>query len=104
MQIAEYAQGLGPWKGSYLVVGPNNTIVSTNAQFIKNAHAAGLQLHPYTFRNEEIFLAWEYFGDPYVEYAKHFNELGIDGAFTDFPGSLRKFIDGTAKFKKPASG
>ncbi len=53
LQIATYAKGIGPWKGSYVVVNASNYIESIDADFVENAHAAGLQLHPYTFRNEQ---------------------------------------------------
>ena len=53
LQIAKYAKGIGPWKSSYVVVNASNYIESIDSAFVENAHAAGLQLHPYTFRNEE---------------------------------------------------
>jgi len=50
---------------------------------VKDAHNAGLLVHPYTFRNEKRRLAIDYKGDPKLEY-KQFFALGIDGLFTDF--------------------
>ncbi|HEY9894250.1 MAG TPA: esterase-like activity of phytase family protein, partial [Candidatus Sericytochromatia bacterium] len=45
-----------------------------------------LLVHPYTFRNESFFLPDSYNGDPLAEF-KQFIELGVDGYFTDFPGT-----------------
>jgi glycerophosphoryl diester phosphodiesterase len=50
---------------------------------IKDAHAAGLFVHPYTFRNDARYLLADYKGDPKAEYAK-FYKLGVDGLFSDF--------------------
>ncbi|MFQ3679921.1 MAG: hypothetical protein SNJ60_05380, partial [Pseudanabaenaceae cyanobacterium] len=38
------------------------------------------------FRNEETTLLQDYNTDPQLEYQQFFN-LGIDGLFTDFPGT-----------------
>ena len=51
---------------------------------VKNAHAAGLFVHPYTFRNEATLLVSDYKGDPKAEY-KRFYDLGVDAVFSDFP-------------------
>jgi alkaline phosphatase D len=51
-----------------------------------HAHDAGLLVHPYTFRNENQYLAADYKGDPEKE-IRQFIELGVDGFFTDFAGT-----------------
>ena len=48
-----------------------------------NVSKAGLFVHPYTFRNEPVYLTQSYHGDPTAEYKAYF-ELGVDGVFTDF--------------------
>jgi glycerophosphoryl diester phosphodiesterase len=53
-------------------------------RFIDQAHAAGLRVHTYTFRNEPAMLAPDYHNDPQREYW-HIFALGIDGVFSDFP-------------------
>lgn len=53
------------------------------------AHDAGLEVHPYTFRNEERYLTIEEDGTlqtPEEEY-RQVIELGVDGFFSDFPGT-----------------
>ena len=59
---------------------------------VKNAHAAGLFVHPYTFRSEAKRLASDFKGDPKAEY-KLFYELGVDGVFSDFPDQARAARD-----------
>ena len=49
--IAEYADGVGPSK-TYIVPRNADGSSGTPTSFVDDAHAAGLQVHPYTFRNE----------------------------------------------------
>jgi glycerophosphoryl diester phosphodiesterase len=103
-EIKKYADGIGPWK-PYLLAGKftdaNNdgksddlngdgliderdrTLIAPTS-VVKDAHAAGLFVHAYTFRNEARRLASDYKGDPKAEY-RRFYELGVDGLFSDFP-------------------
>lgn len=80
-EIAKYAYAIGPWKRHIMrdVGGP--TLLKTN--LIERAHAAGLRVHAYTFRNEPATLAPQYGADPMKEYFEYF-EMGIDGVFSDF--------------------
>ena len=50
---------------------------------IEQAHAAGLRVHTYTFRNEPATLAPQYGNDPLKEY-RQFYDMGVDGVFSDF--------------------
>jgi glycerophosphoryl diester phosphodiesterase len=103
-EIATYADAIGPWKRSIVSVAGtdlNNdglpddidgdgriTDADLHTVFpstlIADAHAAGLLVTPYTFRNEHIYLAQDYMGDPTAEYLQFFR-LGVDGLFSDFP-------------------
>ena len=103
-EVAEYADGIGPWKR--LII-PAATVdengdgqpddlngdgqisdadrrLQAPTSLVDDAHAAGLLVHPYTFRNEDYFLAPDYNGDPEQEY-EQFYRLGIDGLFSDNP-------------------
>ena len=102
-EIKTYADGIGPWK-PYLasaaqVIGPDGKPKDLNgdgkitdadrvaippSDVVRNAHAAGLFVHAYTFRSEAPGLLSDYEGDPKAEY-KRFFELGVDGLFSDFP-------------------
>lgn len=79
--IAEYACAIGPWKRQILRDRGDATLLQTTV--IEQAHAVGLKVHTYTFRNEPTMLAPQYRNDPAREY-RQFYDLGIDGVFTDF--------------------
>jgi glycerophosphoryl diester phosphodiesterase len=105
-EIAEYADGIGPWKRMIVSVkgvdadgdgnaddvngdGAVNDADKTTlapSSLIENAHTAGLLVHAYTFRNEARYLAADYQGNPESEFRQFIN-LGVDGYFTDFPGT-----------------
>ncbi len=61
-------------------------VTTTPTTLVQDAHNAGLLVHPYTFRNEAQYLASDYNGDPTQEF-KQFINLGVDGYFSDFPGT-----------------
>lgn len=93
-RIAQYADGVGPEK--YHFVMPRNAagnLDPANAtRFVADAHAAGLLVHPYTFRAENEFLPTNLQslaeptarGDSAME-VKVFLATGIDGFFIDQP-------------------
>jgi len=85
--IAKYADAVGPWKRHILRDVGEAKLQQTN--LIERAHAVGLRVHAYTFRNEPATLAREYEKDPMREY-RQFYELGIDGVFSDFPDTAIK--------------
>ncbi|MBT2466801.1 glycerophosphodiester phosphodiesterase [Streptomyces sp. ISL-66] len=87
--IAGFAQGVGPTMDLIL---PRDAAGKLGAPttLVKDAHAKGLILHPYTARNENGFLPAEYrrgtdpaaYGDAFGAFKAYF-EQGIDGIFTD---------------------
>ncbi|MFA7767753.1 glycerophosphodiester phosphodiesterase [Streptomyces sp. NRRL S-448] len=89
--IAGFAQGIGPTMDLIL---PRDAAGKLGAPttLVKDAHARGLLLHPYTARNENSFLPAEYrkgtdptaYGDALGAFRTYF-EQGIDGIFTDNP-------------------
>jgi glycerophosphoryl diester phosphodiesterase len=87
-EISTYADGVGPWKRyivSTLGTGPESArILAPPTDLIERAHAHGLLIHTWTFRNEQSRLVSDYDGNPINEYLQ-FYELGIDGVFSDFP-------------------
>jgi len=84
--IAAYAYGVGPNKNVIW----NGTAPPT--RFVVDAHAAGLRVHPWTFRAENAFLPAVFrsgtdpatHGDMTAEIHAYLR-LGVDGFFTDFP-------------------
>lgn len=90
-EIAKYADGIGANKA--LIIprdGSNNQLPPTT--LIRDAHAAGLDVHAWTFRSENFFLPTEYRngvnpvdkGNAQAEY-HDFYALGLDGVFSDHP-------------------
>lgn len=102
--IKTYADMIGPWK-PYLIptrqvdanrdgqaddlngdgkIDERDRVVMPTTDVIRNAHAAGLMVVPYTFRNEASRLPSNDRGDPKAEY-RRFYAAGVDGVFSDFP-------------------
>lgn len=108
-EIKTYADGIGPWKPYLIsskavdangdgkaddvnkdgVVDERDRTMLPATSVLKDAHAAGLVVHPFTFRNEAKRLASDFKGDPAAEY-KLFFELGVDAVFSDFPDTAVK--------------
>jgi glycerophosphoryl diester phosphodiesterase len=81
-KIALYADGIGPDK-TWIIPVEKSGHLGPPTRLVENAHAAGLFVHPYTFRSETQFLNPDYNGDPQAEYVRFF-KLGVDGLFSDF--------------------
>ncbi|XAR65539.1 Glycerophosphodiester phosphodiesterase [Bertholletia excelsa] len=96
--IKEYVVGIGPWKDTLAPV--VNNYLQTPTDLVARAHAHGLQVHPYTYRNENSFLHLNFSQDPYVEYDFWINKIGVDGLFTDFTGSLHRFQEWTSPLSR----
>ena len=84
--FATYANGIGPWY-KQILDGKNNG-KWTFTSLVKEAHNLGLKVHPYTFRYDQK----DEF-DSFEEMMQVlFYEANIDGAFTDFPDKVLKFL------------
>ncbi|MEL6929224.1 MAG: esterase-like activity of phytase family protein, partial [Cyanobacteria bacterium J06600_6] len=108
--ISSYAGGLGPWKNNILlrealdepVDGDEDGNAEITTQLtgevfplVDFAHDAGLQVHPYTLRDEERFLTLDAEGNPQTpesEFAQLL-DVGVDGFFTDFPATGVSVVD-----------
>lgn len=90
-EIASYAQGIGP---TLDLVVPRDAAgnLTEPTGLVRDAHRAGLILHPYTMRNENPFLPANFrkggdpdaYGDVFGAFRTYF-ATGIDGVFTDHP-------------------
>jgi len=92
--VRTYADGVGPWK-PYLVqtvadgvdrngdgaLTINDRRIDGSTGVIEAAHAAGLLIHTWTFRNDASGYG---FADPQMEMT-YYMRLGVDGVFTDLP-------------------
>ncbi len=92
--IATYADGVGPWKPYLLktvadnvdrngdgAITINDRLIVGDTGVIDAAHAAGLLVHTWTFRNDRSQYG---FSDPQLEMEAYLR-LGVDGVFTDYP-------------------
>lgn len=92
--IADYADAIGPDKHALLA----------QPALIGDAHAAGLLVHPYTFRPENAFLPAALRGpgsdatrhpDGLLAELRGMLEAGIDGLFIDDPALGRRAVEAT---------
>jgi glycerophosphoryl diester phosphodiesterase len=100
-EVASYANGIGPEKSNVVPRDANGNL-GTPTALVRNAHAAGLLVHPYTFRPENSFLPRNLRtgGDDatrspagMVREVQAFLAAGIDGFFTDDPALGREAVD-----------
>ncbi|MFJ2763668.1 glycerophosphodiester phosphodiesterase [Streptomyces prasinus] len=90
-EIASYAQGIGPTLDLVIPRDAAGNLTEPTA-LVRDAHRAGLILHPYTMRNENPFLPADFrrggdpdvYGDVFGAFRAYF-ATGIDGVFTDHP-------------------
>ena len=83
-ELATIAQGIGPWIPQLVDM---QTLQSTG--LVKRAHDAGLDVHPYTFRQDAL---------PKGVTNKQtldllFKQLKVDGLFTDFTDTVVKYLE-----------
>ncbi|MXY91373.1 MAG: glycerophosphodiester phosphodiesterase [Gammaproteobacteria bacterium] len=88
--LAEHADGIGP--AHPLVIDPESAPGALRVSaLVERAHAAGLDVHPYTFRADpgQLPAYAENFADLLEQ---HFFTAGVDGLFTDFPDLAVQFL------------
>lgn len=90
-ELATYVNGIGPDKAQIIPPAADGTLGSPTS-LVADAHAAGLAVHPYTFRAENAFLPTGLrVGTDPASYGRAVDEqvaflrTGIDGLFTDHP-------------------
>lgn len=89
-KISQYADGIGPWKPMIIKSkSTKNKLLITD--MVKEAHEAGMEVHPYTFRMDKGRIPG---------YASSFEDMldifyykaDVDGIFTDFPDKAVQFL------------
>lgn len=98
-EVATYADGIGPWKRLIVStmsagadgIGAEGLRLAPATSLITDAHAAGLFVCAWTFRDEPQFLATDYAANPLLEY-EQFLQLRLDALITDFPATARKAL------------
>ncbi|MFI1970951.1 glycerophosphodiester phosphodiesterase [Streptomyces cinnamoneus] len=87
--VSGFAQGIGPWL-NLIIPRDKDEKLTKPTTLVRDAHAAGLILHPYTMRNENSFLPADFrrgsdpngYGDAFAAFKTYF-ATGIDGIFSD---------------------
>ena len=88
--LAELADGIGPEKG--LVISRSSSRGNLEiSPLVDRAHAAGLQVHPYTYRMDPGQVP-SYAEDFEDLLRLHYFEADVDGLFTDFPDRAVRFL------------
>jgi len=88
--LAEFADGIGPEKG--LVISRSSSRGNLEiSPLVDRAHAAGLQVHPYTYRMDAGQVP-SYAEDFEDLLRLHYFEADVDGLFTDFPDRAVRFL------------
>jgi len=88
VRVAGYAEGIGPWLRQ-IYLGKYASGRAQLSELVRQAHAAGLLVHPYTLRRDELpqdVESFEQLLDIIIRQA------GVDGLFTDFPDTVRAYL------------
>jgi glycerophosphoryl diester phosphodiesterase len=95
-EVAAYARGVGPSK--QMIAGPES---------VETFHAAGLLVHPYTFRGsttavsrrplDELQSNGSTLRQSIISEIERFIDYGVDGGFTDYPDLWREALARKAK-------
>ncbi|MEU5214176.1 glycerophosphodiester phosphodiesterase [Streptomyces sp. NPDC020742] len=101
--IAGFAEGIGP-DLTVIIPRDQDGKLGTPTSVVRDAHAAGLVLHPYTVRNENTFLPTDHrrgtdpnaYGDSLAVFRAYLG-TGIDGLFSDNPDTA---LLAAAEFRK----
>lgn len=90
-KIAKFADGIGPEKFFIIPKGTDGKLTKPTT-LVADAHRAGLEVIPWTFRNENTFMAKDFQTSANAgDYGRAIDEIvtylrtGIDGFFTDNP-------------------
>ena len=89
-RLSAFADGVGPEKG--LVVSRDSKKANIQvSDLVTRAHAAGMQVHPYTFRLDSGQVPT--YADSFDELLNiHYFRADVDGVFTDFPDRAAEFL------------
>lgn len=101
VEVKRYADVVAPNARAVIPLGPDGRLAAPTP-LVRDAHAAGLLVHVWTFRPENVFLAAD-FRDGAGEDARNpegsvaemrrYLTAGIDGLFSDDPGLARRAVE-----------
>ncbi len=94
-EVEQYQRFLSPEGIASVVafadgIGPAKTMLERQPELIGWARDAGLTVHPYTFRADQVP---DRHGSHEAELERYLFELGVDGVFTDYPDRARAVLD-----------
>ena len=101
-EIASYADAIGPSSRAIIPLASDGSL-GQPTRLVHDAHAAGLELHPYTFRPENQFQPRNFWrgedpktlnGEGSIAEIRAYLDAGIDAFFTDDPALGRRALDG----------
>lgn len=90
--VASYAQGIGPWL-PHIYLGKTASGSARFSPLVREAQSRGLQVHPYTFRRDELPAGVSSFNELLTLFVR---DAGVDGLFTDFPDLAVDYLRQTA--------
>ena len=88
--LAQTVDAIGPWVNQLYTPGGRGEAPSSSG-LTENAHRAGLLVHPYTFRADDVAPGFGGFEDMVRFFC---TDLGVDGVFTDFPDRVVRVLTG----------
>ena len=88
-EVSEYADGIGPWMNQ-LVTGVDFSGKAQITDLLKIARNNDLLIHPYTFRADRLPSYTSSFDELLDLF---FQEVGVDGIFTDHPDQAVRYLD-----------
>ena len=100
--VARYADAIGPSLDAVIPRDADGRL-GTPTALVRDAHRAGLEVHAYTFRPENRFLARDYWQgdgadtrnpDGLVAEIRRYLDAGIDAFFTDDVAAGRRALEG----------
>jgi len=87
-ELARIADAIGPWVNKLYTPGADGSPPRSTG-LVERAHSAGLLVHPYTFRVDDLAPGFGDFGDMVRYFCA---DLGVDGLFTDFPDKVCELL------------
>ena len=88
-EVSQYADGIGPWMNQ-VVTGIDFTGKIQITDLVENARQYDLLIHPYTFRKDRLPSYVSSFEELLNVF---FNEVQVDGIFTDFPDLVVDYLE-----------
>lgn len=94
-QLSNVVNGIGPWIDLLFRTDTKGAVFSSG--IVENAHNAGLAVHPYTFRKDDLPSGFNTFA-ALIQFAAA--ELSVDGLFTDFPDATADILTCSHRSRK----